>query len=188
MLFPDRLEIMNPGKLPVGLTIEDLYSAHKSIPANPLIADAFYLNGTIEKAGTGTGDIVAYCTKMGLKKPTFKQGSGFDVILYRKTYEDQPTDLPTNQVTLQPTTQVTTQPTTQPTTQVKRLLTILEGDMDIPVIMESLGLTSRKTVRINYVKSALELDLIEPLYPETPNHPQQKYRLTQKGKDLLKNL
>jgi predicted HTH transcriptional regulator len=96
MLFPDRLEIMNPGKLPVGLTIEDLYSAHKSIPANPLIADAFYLNGTIEKAGTGTGDIVAYCTKMGLKKPTFKQGSGFDVILYRKTYEDQPTDRLTN--------------------------------------------------------------------------------------------
>ena len=173
MLFPDRLEIMNPGKLPVGLTIEDLYSAHKSIPANPLIADTFYLNGTIEKAGTGTGDIVEYCTKKGLKKPTFKQGSGFDVILYRESYADQAT------------TQVTTQATTQVTTQVKKLLSVLEGEMDIPVIMERLGLTSRKTVRINYVKSALDLHLIESLYPETPNHPQQKYRLTQKGKNLL---
>jgi len=45
MLFPNRLEILNPGRLPVGLTIEELYGAHKSIPANPLIADVLYYYG-----------------------------------------------------------------------------------------------------------------------------------------------
>jgi predicted HTH transcriptional regulator len=92
MLFPDRLEILNPGKLPMGLTIEELYSAHRSIPANPLIADALYLHGTIEKMGTGTEDILNLCTQMGLKQPKFKQGSGFEAVIYRKTYSDRPAD------------------------------------------------------------------------------------------------
>ena len=83
---------------------------------------------------------------------------------------------------------VTTQPITQPTTQVKKLLSILEGDMDINMIMNCLGLSSRKTVRLNYVKAAVDLEFIEPLYPDTPNHPQQKYRITQKGKDYLTNI
>ena len=28
--------------------------------------------------------------------------------------------------------------------------------------------------------------LLESIYPEQPSHPKQKYRLTDKGKDLLK--
>ena len=39
MLFSDRLEIWNPGELPVGLTPEQLRQPHASIPRNPLIAD-----------------------------------------------------------------------------------------------------------------------------------------------------
>lgn len=31
------------------------------------------------------------------------------------------------------------------------------------------------------------LDLVEPIYPEKPKHPRQKYRLTEKGLDLIKN-
>jgi len=98
MLFPDRLEVLNPGRLPFGLTISDLFKAHKSIPANPLLAEAMYLNGTIEQMGTGTEDIINLCTQMDLKQPEFKQGSGFELVLYRKTYTDQQT----RQVTPQP--------------------------------------------------------------------------------------
>lgn len=43
MLFADRLEISNPGSLPYGLTVEQLYTAHSSIPANPLLAEPMYL-------------------------------------------------------------------------------------------------------------------------------------------------
>jgi len=66
-----------------------------SIPANPMLAESLYLNGTIEQMGTGTEDIINLCTQMGLKQPEFKQGSGFEVILYRKTYSDRPADPPT---------------------------------------------------------------------------------------------
>jgi len=96
MLFPDRLEILNSGRLPLGLTISDLLTAHKSIPANPLLAESMYLNGTIEQMGTGTEDIINLCTQMGLKHPEFVQDSGFKVTLFRKTFVEQLIDQPTD--------------------------------------------------------------------------------------------
>ena len=40
-LFDDRIEISNPGTLPEPLTPADLKKKHKSIPRNPLVANAF---------------------------------------------------------------------------------------------------------------------------------------------------
>lgn len=83
MLFRNRLEIWNPGSLPQGVTTTDLYLPHSSIPANPLIAESMYLNGYIEKIGSGTEDIVRRCTDYGLKEPIFQQGNTFKVIIWR---------------------------------------------------------------------------------------------------------
>lgn len=83
MLFRNRLEIWNPGSLPQGVTTTDLYLPHSSIPANPLIAESMYLNGYIEKIGSGTEDIVRRCTYYGLKEPIFQQGNTFKVIIWR---------------------------------------------------------------------------------------------------------
>lgn len=185
MLFPDRLEVMNPGRLPAGLTIEDLFKAHKSVPANPLLAESLYLYGTIDRMGTGTGDIVDFCTQMGLKKPLFKQGSGFDVILFRKSYSEQSADHATTEPTMEVTMEPTTEVTTEPTMQVRKLLEIIKSDMSITEIQDILGLKNNEYVRSNYVKPALVHELIEPLYPNKPNHPQQKYHITKKGMALL---
>jgi hypothetical protein len=65
MLFADRVEVSNPGSLPYGLTIEQLYSIHNSIPANPLLAESMYLRGTIERMGTGTEDMTNLCIEKG---------------------------------------------------------------------------------------------------------------------------
>jgi predicted HTH transcriptional regulator len=58
MLFSDRLEIWNPGSLPLGWTTLKLKQLHTSVPANPLIAEPMYLAGFIERLGTGTIDFV----------------------------------------------------------------------------------------------------------------------------------
>ena len=87
MLFADRLEVSNLGCLPYELTIDKLYTAHRSIPANPLIAEAMYLRGTIERMGTGTEELVSQCIEKGLKKPDFIQESDFRTILYRPVSE-----------------------------------------------------------------------------------------------------
>ena len=89
MLFRDRLEILNPGTLPYGMTIPQLSQLHSSIPTNPVLAHPVYLTGYIERMGTGTTDIIEQCEAMGLPTPTFKQDSFFQVTLYRKQLEEK---------------------------------------------------------------------------------------------------
>ena len=76
MLFADRLEIWNPGELPPPLTPERLRRPHPSIPRNPLIADPLFLARYIEKAGTGTLDMIARVREAGLPEPEFRQDGG----------------------------------------------------------------------------------------------------------------
>ncbi len=77
MLFADRLEIMNPGRLPPDLTIEQLKQPHASLPGNPLIATPLYLSQYIEQSGTGTLDMTRRCLDAGLPEPEFSVSGGF---------------------------------------------------------------------------------------------------------------
>jgi hypothetical protein BACCOPRO_01123 len=73
------------------------------------------------------------------------------------------------------------------TDQVLALVKILdEGELSVKEIMEALELNHRPTFRTNYLHPALNEGYIVPLYPEQPSHPKQKYRLTEKGLELLK--
>jgi len=83
-VFADRVAVWNPGELPRGLTFEQLHRQHPSIPRNPLIAEAMFLAHYIEKAGTGTLDVIAECRKAGLPDPEFRQeGDQFVITLWR---------------------------------------------------------------------------------------------------------
>ena len=76
MLFADRLEVWNPGELPPSLTPELLRRPHASIPHNPLIAEPLCLARYIEKAGSGTLDMIERCRASGLPEPDFEQRAG----------------------------------------------------------------------------------------------------------------
>jgi len=76
VLFADRLEVWNPGELPPSLTPELLRVPHASIPRNPLLAEPLYLVRYIEKAGTGTLDMIARCKEAGVPEPDFEQRGG----------------------------------------------------------------------------------------------------------------
>lgn len=90
MLFADRLEVWNPGELPPSLTPELLRKPHSSIPRNPLIAEPMFLAHYIEKAGTGTLDMISLCRKAGLPEPDFRQNSGqWVVTLWRDWLADE---------------------------------------------------------------------------------------------------
>lgn len=85
MLFSDRLEVWNPGELPPSLTPELLREPHSSIPHNPLIAEPLYLARYIEKAGSGTIDMIERCRAAGVPAPDFEERSGqFVVTLWRE--------------------------------------------------------------------------------------------------------
>lgn len=83
MLFADRLEIWNPGRLPPSLTLEKLRVAHASLPNNPLLAESLYLAEYIERMGTGTLDMIRRCREAGLPEPRFDMTDGFVATIRR---------------------------------------------------------------------------------------------------------
>ena len=85
MLFKNRLEVTNTGRLPPALTVEKLRQSHQSLPANPLIAGSMYQLRYIEKMGTGTVDMIRRCAKAGLPEPEFEASAGFSVRIWRPT-------------------------------------------------------------------------------------------------------
>lgn len=53
-------------------------------------------------------------------------------------------------------------------------------------LINLLGLRDVRKFRKNYIQPALAEGAIERLYPEQPNHPKQKYRLTGLAKERKK--
>lgn len=75
---------MSPGALPRGITVAKLSKPHKSIPVNPHLANAMHLAGYVERAGTGTEDIIDKCKQWGLLAPVWEDDGDFKVIIYRE--------------------------------------------------------------------------------------------------------
>ena len=99
MLFADRLEVRNPGRLPPSLTLEKLREAHRSVPGNPLLAESLYLTEYIERMGTGTLDMIRRCVEAGLAEPEFAVTDGFVTTIRRAAASGQVTGRTAGQVT-----------------------------------------------------------------------------------------
>ena len=98
MLFADRLEVRNPGRLPPPLTLEKLREAHRSVPGNPLLAESLYLTEYIERMGTGTLDMIRRCVEAGLAEPEFAVTDGFVTTIRRAAASGQVTGRAAGQV------------------------------------------------------------------------------------------
>ncbi len=75
-IYDDRLEVTSTGTLHFGLTPEKLFAPHESIPWNPLIADAFYRRGIIERWGRGTLKMAEVTIAAGLPQPEIEDAGG----------------------------------------------------------------------------------------------------------------
>ncbi|MFZ8846320.1 MAG: ATP-binding protein [Candidatus Hydrothermia bacterium] len=89
-IYDDSIWIWNPGKLPPQIKLEELKKEHSSYPRNPLIANAFYLAGFIERWGSGTERMVQLCMEQGLPEPEYKEEfGGFSVYFYKDIYTEE---------------------------------------------------------------------------------------------------
>lgn len=90
MVFIDRIEVWNPGSLPARLKIDVLKKPHTSYPNNPLIAEVLYLTNYIQKAGSGTLEMIRQCRTQGLPEPEFLslRGVEFRTILARDIFTE----------------------------------------------------------------------------------------------------
>lgn len=163
-IYDDRVEIENPGTFPPDWDAEKMKSEHESKPQNPLLANVLYKRKVLESWGRGIGLMMSECSKAGLPEPEYKIWADSVTLIFRCEVANRPG-----------------------TDQVLALVKILnERELSVKEIMEALELNHRPTFRTNYLHPALNEGYIIPLYPEQPSHPKQKYRLTEKGLELLK--
>lgn len=93
-IYDNRVEIINTGLLPDGITIDQLKKSHSSHPRNPNITKVFYRRGLIEEMGMGTQKMVKIFTNEKMKEPEFYEEAGtFVVRLWSRGYTDYSKDL-----------------------------------------------------------------------------------------------
>ena len=68
--FPDRLEIMNPGGLPGGITPGNILR-HQPKRRNPLLAEVLARLGLVERAGVGVDKMYSLMLRHGKEPPEF---------------------------------------------------------------------------------------------------------------------
>ena len=171
MLFSDRLEVLNPGRLPPSLTLEQLRETHRSVPSNPLLARSLYLTRYIEEMGTGTLDMIRRCRDAGLPEPEFTDSSGFKATIWRGTPTGQPESLPLPE-----------------SLQSRVIVLLANGPMQKSELSKNLGQKAISAQLNAVVRKLLTEQLIEYTIPDKPNSRLQKYRLTNKGRSELSNL
>ena len=91
-VYDDRVEIENPGRLPQGVTPENIKTSHASFPYNPLIAEVLYRSSFLESWGSGVGRMVDSCKAQGVPEPEYVLNGGFVIIVFRrlKTVDNNP--------------------------------------------------------------------------------------------------
>jgi len=162
-VYDNTVEITNPGRL--------LFDSSKfgklSVARNPILFDAFHRLGITEKIGSGINRMRQAMAARNIEVE-FDTGDFFIVTLARpestrKEVTDQVTD------------------------QVKKLLRALTTrEKSGKELIEELKLKHKPTFRMNYLKPAIEADLIELTIPEKPKSRFQKYLLTKKGHEILR--
>lgn len=80
-VFDDRVEIVNPGGLPSGVTKQNF--GKESVRRNLIIADLFHRMGKVERMGGGIGRMRDLMKDAGLKGPIFEPDTFFRAIFHR---------------------------------------------------------------------------------------------------------
>lgn len=81
-LFPDRLEIHNPGPFPLGVTVQNIL--HQSVQRNPHLAKVFYDLRLMEREGSGYDQIFKTLLSSGKPLPEPKESPDRVTVTIRK--------------------------------------------------------------------------------------------------------
>ncbi len=189
-IYDDRVEIENLGTLPAGFTLDDMMKPHISHAQNPLIAQIMYYGKYLETWGRGIELMNDECTLAGVPRPEFEMSGGCFKATFRR--HDYVADVSVGGQQDSSRTQVgpkwdssRTQvgaKHTPSSSLIAELVTIMPtGYCSVSQLMEICGKRNRKKFRENYILPALQNGMIERKYPETPNHPHQQYRLSERA-------
>lgn len=77
-LYPERLDIINAGGFPQGVSLDNLLTV-PSTPRNRLLADVLSKTGIVERSGQGMDKIFLYTLSEGKPAPDYSKSDYFDV-------------------------------------------------------------------------------------------------------------
>ena len=81
-VYDDRVEIVNPGRLPKELTVETMMQPHDSHPMNPDIASVLFKTTYLESWGSGVKRIVSACQEANVPLPHYELRPGGIAIVF----------------------------------------------------------------------------------------------------------
>ena len=208
-VYDDRVEIENPGRLPQGVTPENIKTSHASFPYNPLIAEVLYRSSFLESWGSGVGRMVDACKAQGVPEPEYRVNGGFVTIVFRRSVEKSDEELNEGVNDLS-RDQVGTKlglsedanghqvmgklslSSHQVVTKLSLSIPILEGllskmvePMSAKVMREYCGQKDATYFKTKVIDVLIAEGLVSMTQPDSPKSPTQKYYLTEAGKALL---
>ncbi|MHA8066721.1 ATP-binding protein [Aquirufa sp. ROCK2-A2] len=78
--FPSKLDIISPGRLPLGVSVDNLLTT-PSTPRNRLLTDILQKTGIVERSGQGIDKIFYQTLKEGKTEPDYSKSDDFAVEL-----------------------------------------------------------------------------------------------------------
>ena len=188
-IYDDRIEIASPGQFPRQITPENIKEPHESFPHNLNMAEALFRMTYLENWGSGVERIIDACRAQNVEDPTWSDHGGFITVTFKRPVNKdsnigdasiKQNNEPLNHRSTTAQLPLNYRPSNA---QVQKLiLSMDDGYMTMSELMECVGLKHRTTFRENYLLPATEDKAIDLLYPDVPNHPTQKYSLTEKAK------
>ncbi len=176
-VFPRRLEIWNSGALPDGVTEESLTKGQISVLRNPDIAHALYLRGLMEKAGRGSVLMIQQCLEYDLAAPQWRSDKELGVTVTFRAPEG------THRAAGHASAQVGTKLALS--RHQVGILRKCQNDRSLVDLMAVTGRTDRTKFRHQVMTLLLDEELVEMTIPDKPTSSKQKYRLTDKGREVL---
>ena len=178
-VYSDRLMLWNEGRLPDDFTMEMFLGKHASKPYNKNIADIFFKAGFIEAWGRGISKIMKGFADAGMELPTFEFSmGGLWVVMKRKVFGEV-----TPQVSVPVTPKVTPKVMEILGSEVlvDKLLALFANKEECKFadIKEQLGFKDSMHLRNSYLRPLLEAGILRLKYPDSLQHPQQRYLLNE---------
>lgn len=172
-LYRDRLEIVNPGGLVPGLSLENL--GRRSLPRNPLIADLFFRMEEVERAGTGIGRIREAILEAGLPPPIFQADSFFSVVF----------NLPLTPGHVPPSLSSLAGTKSGLSRDQVELLRLCRSEQSLSEIMAAFKRTNKTKFRKTVLAPLVSAGLVVPTIPAKPRSRFQKYIATEAGIKII---
>ena len=148
-------------------------------PKNPVIGAFFREIGRADELGSGMRKMMKYGKAYSGADPEMIEEDVFRIIVKVPEFQQfAGSERQTGQLAPEVTPEVTP--------EVKKMLSIMHAEMARSEIMSKLGLADEKHFREHYQQIGIKLGLIEMTIPDKPKSNKQKYRLTEKGRLILR--